>query len=168
MGVVGLVISTHGVGMFAFAPLVGKFVDRIGHLPAIGLGVAMTWGSLVMSGTAPYDGYYLLTAGLFMLGLGWCFCFVAGSSMLFTSAPGDVRQVVEGVADSATWTTVMLGSVSAGILMSVIGYSLLNLTAAAPMLVVLLVVLSTPRLRAVLSSRLALWRGWRPGDGAVR
>jgi len=109
-----------------------------------------------MSGTAPYDGYYLLIAGLFILGLGWCFCFVAGSSLLFASAPADVRQVVEGVADSATWTTVMLGSVGAGMLFSAIGYGLLNLVAAVPMLVILLVVLSTPRLRAVLSSRPAL------------
>ncbi|MDE0131612.1 MAG: MFS transporter [bacterium] len=165
LGVVGLVISTHGVGMFAFAPLVGKLVDRIGHLPALGLGVVMTWGSLIMSGTAPYDGYYLLIAGLFILGLGWCFCFVAGSSLLFASAPADVRQVVEGVADSATWTTVMLGSVSAGILMSGIGYGLLNLAAAVPMLVILLVVLSTPRLRDVLSSRTALRSPLAAGDG---
>jgi len=125
----------------------------------------MTWGSLIMSGTAPYDGYYLLIAGLFILGLGWCFCFVAGSSLLFASAPADVRQVVEGVADSATWTTVMLGSVSAGILMSGIGYGLLNLAAAVPMLVILLVVLSTPRLRDVLSSRTALRSPLAAGDG---
>lgn len=170
LGVVGLVISTHGVGMFAFAPLVGKLVDRIGHLPALGLGVVMTWGSLIMSGTAPYDGYYLLIAGLFILGLGWCFCFVAGSSMLFASAPPQVRQVVEGVADGATWSTVMVGSVGAGMLMNAIGYGWLNVVAAVPMLIIVLLVISTPRLRAALSTLAGpgLTVPGGPGDSPTR
>jgi len=150
--VVGLVISALAVGMFAFAPMVGKFVDRAGHLPALGLGMVVTWFSVFLSGTAPYDGYLPLIAGLFLLGLGWCLCFVAGSAMLFASAPAEVRQVVGGVADWATWATVMLGSLGAGMLMSGIGYGSLNLVAAMPMLVVLLLVLAIPRFRTALSA----------------
>ncbi|MYG91588.1 MAG: MFS transporter, partial [Acidimicrobiia bacterium] len=170
LGVVGLVISTHGVGMFAFAPLVGRLVDRIGHLPALGLGVLMTWGSLLLSGSAPYDGYVLLTAGLFLLGLGWCFCFVAGSSMLFAAAPPQVRQVVEGVADGVTWSTVMVGSVGAGLLMNAIGYSRLNVVAAVPMLVIVFLVALAPRLREALSTLAGsgLTASHEPGDIPTR
>lgn len=150
--VVGLAISALAVGMFAFVPLVGRLVDRTGHLPALGLGVVVTWYSVFLSGTAPYDGYLPLIAGLSLLGLGWCLCFVAGCSMLFASAPADVHQVLGGVADWATWTTVMLGSVGAGMLMGGIGYGSLNLVAAIPMLVVFLLVLSVPRFRAAFSS----------------
>ena len=149
---VGLVISALAVGLFAFAPMVGKLVDRTGYLPALGLGVVVIWFSLFLSGTAPYDGYPRLISGLFLLGVGWCFCFVAGSSMLFASAPSDVRQVLGGVAGWATCATVMLGSVGAGILMSGIGYGSLTLVASVPMLVVFLLVLSTPRFRAAFSS----------------
>ena len=151
LDVVGLVISTHAVGMFAFAPLVGKLVDRLGHVPMVGIGMGVTLVALLLSGTAPDDSYFALTAGLFVLGLGWSFSFVAGSSMLFASAPSDVRQVVEGWADSAIWTMVMVGSVGAGLLMSAIGYGLLNLVAAAPMMVIAFLVFSVPRLRAALS-----------------
>ena len=151
LNIVGLVISVHAVGMFAFAPLVGKLVDRLGHLPMVGMGMGVTLVALLLSGTAPADGYLALAAGLFMLGLGWSFCFVAGSSMLFAAAPADVRQVVEGWADSAIWTMVMIGSVGAGMLMSEIGYSLLNLVAAGPMLLIVLLVVSVPRLRSALS-----------------
>ena len=151
LDVVGLVLSVHALGMFAFAPLVGKLVDRIGYLPSLGIGAVVTWTSLLLSGTAPYESNWHLGAGLFLLGLGWSFSFVAGSSMLFASSPSQVRQVVEGWADSAIWTMVMLGSLGAGLLMSAIGYALLNLVAAGPALVILLVVLSTPRLRAALS-----------------
>jgi len=150
--VVGLAISALAVGMFAFAPMVGKLVDRAGHLLALGLGMVVTWYSVFLSGTAPYDGYLPLIAGLFLLGLGWCLCFVAGSSMLFASAPAEVRQVLEGVADWATWTTVMLGSLGAGMLMSGIGYGSLNLVAAMPMLVVVLLVIAIPRFRTALSA----------------
>ncbi|MDE0231676.1 MAG: MFS transporter [bacterium] len=150
--VVGLVISALAVGMFAFAPLVGRLVDIIGHLPALGLGVMVTWYSVFLSGTAPYDGYFPLIAGLFLLGLGWCSCIVAGSSMLFSAAPADVRRVLGGVVDWASWTTVMLGSVGAGVLMSGVGYRWLNLVAAVPMLVVLLLVLAIPRFRTALSA----------------
>lgn len=151
LDIVGLVLSIHAVGMFAFAPLVGKLVDRIGHLPALGVGMLVTWISLFLSGAAPYEGYGILGAGLFLLGLGWSFSFVAGSAMLFASSPPQVRPVVEGWADSAIWTMVMLGSVGAGLLMSTLGYGLLNLVAAGPALVILLVVFSIPRLRAELS-----------------
>ena len=85
--VVGLVLSIHAVGMFAFAPLVGKLVDRVGHLPMIGMGMGVTAVALILTGTAPADGYLALAAGLFMLGLGWSFSFVAGSSMLFAASP---------------------------------------------------------------------------------
>ncbi len=149
--IVGVVLSSHAIGMFAFAPLVGRFVDRMGNLPAWGLGVLLTWVSLVLTGTAPYEGYGGLIAGLFLLGLGWSFCFIAGSSMLFSSSPADVRQVVEGWADSAIWTMVMVGSVATGFLMNSIGFGPLNLVAAGPPLMIVLLVLAMPRLRMELS-----------------
>ena len=149
--VVGLVISIHTVGMFAFAPLVGKMVDRLGHLGSLGLGVLVTWISLYLSATASYDGYGMLNFGLFVLGLGWCGSFVAGSALLFASAPPDIRQIVEGWSDSAIWVMVMLGSAAAGILMSAIGWGLLNLVAGVIMLAPIVVVLTVPRLRAELS-----------------
>ncbi len=150
LNIVGIVISTHTVGMFLFAPLIGKLVDRIGVLSVLAIGLLTTWGSLLLSGIAPYDGYGVLNAGLFLLGLGWSFSFVAGSSLLFVSSPADVRQVVEGWADSVTHVMVMAGSASAGVLMSAIGFDMLNLVAAVFLLVLLLVVLFRRGLRSEL------------------
>lgn len=152
LNVVGFVLSAHAIGMFAFAPLVGRLVDRIGNLPALGTGALLTWTSLFLSGTAPYEGYGRLMVGLFLLGLGWSFCFVAGSSMLFASAPAGVRQVVEGWADSAIWTMVMVGSVLTGVLMNAIGYGYVNMVAAGPPLVIVLLVFGVPRLRKALTA----------------
>ena len=71
LNIVGFVLSVHAVGMFAFAPLVGKLVDRVGHLPTIGMGMGVTTLALVLTGTAPADGYLAMAAGLFMLSLRW-------------------------------------------------------------------------------------------------
>ena len=150
LDIVGIVISTHTVGMFAFAPWVGKLVDRIGYLPVMGIGLFTTLLSLLLSGIAPHDGYAMLNVGLFLLGLGWCFLFVAGSSMLFASAPADVRQVVEGWADSLIYVMVMTGSAGAGVLMNAIGFGLLNLVSAGLLIFIFLVIFVAPRLRAEL------------------
>ncbi len=149
---VGMVLSVHAVGMFALAPLVGKLADRLGRLPLLGMGMSLTVVSLLLSGTAPPDGLFTLATGLFVLGLGWSCSFIAASSMLFASAPPDVRQVVEGWADSAVWTMVMVGSVGSGVLMGVVGFSWLSLVAALPMLLILVLALAIPRLRTALTT----------------
>ncbi len=149
---VGMVLSVHAVGMFAFAPLVGKLADRLGRLPLLGMGMSLTVVSLLLSGTAPSDGLFALATGLFVLGLGWSCSFIAASSMLFASAPPDVRQVVEGWADSAVWTMVMVGSVGSGVLMGAVGFGWLSLTAALPMLLILVLALAVPRLRTALTT----------------
>ena len=150
LDIVGVVISTHTVGMFAFAPLVGKLIDRLGYLAVLAIGLAVTWASLLVSGVAPYGGYGMLNLGLFLLGLGWSLSFVAGSSMLFSSTPQDVRQVVEGRVDALVYVMVMIGSASAGLLMNAIGFGLLNLVSAGFLLALLLLVSLRPRLRAAL------------------
>ena len=149
---VGMVLSVHAVGMFAFSPLVGRLADRLGPLRMLAIGMSLTVVALLLSGTAPYDGLFFLAAGLFVLGLGWSCLFVASSSMLFASAPPDVRQVVEGWADSAVFTMVMVGSVGSGVLMAAVGYGWLNLTAALPMLFIVAFALAVPRLRAAIST----------------
>ena len=149
---VGMVLSVHAVGMFAFAPLVGKLVDRLGRVPMVGIGMGLTVVAVLLSAAAPYGGLFTLALGLFVLGLGWSFSFIASSSMLFASTPRDVRQVVEGWADSAAWTMVMVGSVGSGVLMGTVGYSWLSLIASLPMLLILALALAVPRLRSAITA----------------
>lgn len=150
LNIVGLVLSAHAMGMFAFAPWVGRLVDRIGSSKGWAVGVLLTLISLVLTGTAPYQGYGMLVAGLFLLGMGWSFAFISGSYLLFTAAPHDVRQVVEGWADSVSWTLVMVGSMATGVLMATVGYGYLSLVAAGPLLGIVVLVLVAQKLRAEL------------------
>ena len=76
----GNIISAHTLGMFFFAPFIGKFVDKVGiEIPAkIGSVIMLTSCLLTLTSS---DVLYL-GFGLFLLGLGWNFTFIATSSAI--------------------------------------------------------------------------------------
>ncbi|MGH2818300.1 MAG: MFS transporter, partial [Actinomycetota bacterium] len=82
LGAVGLVMSSHLIGMFALAPLIGKVVARVGSLKAGIAGMTLLMAAAVGAGFSPPENATLIGASLFLLGLGWCFGFVAGSALL--------------------------------------------------------------------------------------
>ena len=84
---VGLVLSAHIAGMYAFAPVFGWLTDRIGRRPVIGIGVVLLLLACGVAGTAGHDGARL-AAGLTLVGLGWSAAMVAGSTLLSEGVPG--------------------------------------------------------------------------------
>ena len=80
--VIGVVISVHVLGMFAFSPLVGLLADRVGRPPVLGAGGAVLLVALLLCASAPTGMSWQVTAGLFLLGLGWSFCTVSASTLL--------------------------------------------------------------------------------------
>ncbi|MBP2671707.1 MAG: major facilitator superfamily 1, partial [candidate division NC10 bacterium] len=85
---VSLVISAHTLGMFAFSIISGRLTDRWGRGPVIILGSAVMILSCLMA--APSISLVPLLAALFLLGLGWNFAYVAGSTLLADQlSPGE-------------------------------------------------------------------------------
>ena len=64
LGAVGLVLSAHTLGMFAFSPLSGWLSDRFGRIPTIFLGTAVLAISSLMAAVAPPDGGLVLLVAL--------------------------------------------------------------------------------------------------------
>ncbi|CAN5480852.1 hypothetical protein BH24ACT5_BH24ACT5_24170 [soil metagenome] len=94
------VIALHILGMYGFAPLIGRYVDRIGATRAIQIGaVVLGTGTIstVMAGYVPA----LMFAGLFLVGLGWSVALIGGSSLLSRSVPVAARVEVQGTSDLA-------------------------------------------------------------------
>ena len=89
--IVGVVLSLHIAGMFAFAPLMGWLTDRLGRRPVIVGGIALLLVACAVAGTAGH-GSVQLAVGMMLLGLGWSATMVAGSTLLTESvrdrAPG--------------------------------------------------------------------------------
>ncbi len=104
-----LVISVHVLGMFGFAPLIGRWADRMGRVKALWVGAATLGLGTFASVTAGYVPG-LIFLGLFLLGLGWSFALIAGSALLTESLPVSERVGAQGLADV---TMSLLGAVAA-------------------------------------------------------
>ncbi len=97
--IIGVVISVHVLGMFAFAPVVGMLADAIGRPRVLGIGGVILLASLMLGATAPTGSSWQIFGGLFLLGLGWSFATVAASTMLADHVPLRARTDVQGTAD---------------------------------------------------------------------
>lgn len=125
--VIGVVISIHVLGMFAFSPVVGWLADRAGRPATLGTGGVLLLGSLLLSAAAPEGSSALIVAGLFLLGLGWSFATVAASTLVADHAPLDARADVQGAADLVMNLAAAAAGGLAGLVVAVAGYPQLAL-----------------------------------------
>lgn len=135
--IVGVVLSLHIAGMFAFAPILGWLTDRIGRRPVVVAGIALLLGACAVAGTAGHDSVQL-AVGMTLLGLGWSATMVAGSTLLSESVPAQLRASAQGLSD----LTMGLAGASAGAISGVVlqawGYPRLAVLAALATLPLLL------------------------------
>ncbi|WP_374214490.1 MFS transporter [Streptomyces sp. Je 1-79] len=130
---IGLVISGHIAGMYAFSPVMGWLSDRVGRLSVIGLAVGLLSVAALLAGTAgPSHGQ--TAAGLFVLGLGWSAGLVSGSALLTDSVPQAARAAVQGLSDFIMNTAAGVGGLMAGLIVAQAGYGWLNLVGACLLL----------------------------------
>ena len=97
--IIGLVISVHVLGMYAFSPLVGAISDKIGRVKTIQIGILILIASALISGLAPHHDSFTLGLGLFLLGLGWSFTLIAGSTLLSETVSFEMRPSTQGASD---------------------------------------------------------------------
>jgi MFS family permease len=132
LSIIGLVISAHIAGMYAFSPVMGWLSDKWGSPKVILLGVLVLMAAAVIAGTAPMNGSGILGAGLFLLGLGWSATLVAGSSLLAKSVPIDLRPAVQGTSDLMMNGAGALGGALAGLIIAFASYGALCALALIP------------------------------------
>lgn len=130
---IGLVISGHIAGMYAFSPVMGMLSDLFGRLSVIGLAVALLSVAALLAGTAGAS-HGRTAAGLFLLGLGWSAGLVSGSALLTDSVPGPARAAAQGLSDLTMNASAGIGGVMAGLIVAQGGYGLLNLIGACLLL----------------------------------
>jgi MFS family permease len=145
LGAVGIVLSAHTLGMFALSPLSGKLTERVGAVPTIFLGTAVLATSSIMAAAAPPEGGLVLVIALFLLGLGWNFGYVAGSSLLADNLELHERTRIQGTADALIWSTAAAASLGSGLIMAAVGYTWLGILGAAVVVIPVLVLRSHRR-----------------------
>lgn len=130
--IIGLVISIHVVGMYAFSPIVGSVSDRIGRINTIKMGVVTLLLSALISGFAAADDAITLGIGLFLLGLGWSFTLIAGSAFLTESVAPEVKTSAQGASDLVMNLSGAGGGALAGVIIGTLSYGWLCVFAAIP------------------------------------
>lgn len=127
--VIGVVISLHIAGMFALSPVVGWLADRIGRRRTVLVGTVVLAVALLVAGTAPAERPAQVGVGLFLLGLGWSFGLIAGSTLVSESVPAGIRPQAQGASDLTMGLCAAVAGALAGPILDVGGYSGLNLVA---------------------------------------
>ncbi|EPH41768.1 MFS transporter [Streptomyces aurantiacus] len=126
---IGLVISGHIAGMYAFSPVMGWLSDRLGRLAVIALSVGLLGFAALLAGTAGAS-HGQTAAGLFVLGLGWSAALVSGSALLTDAVPQAARAAAQGLSDLTMNTAAGVGGAVAGLVVAQASYAWLNLIAA--------------------------------------
>lgn len=136
LGMIGSVMTAHTLGMFAIAPLTGLLVKHLGtrRMIALGAGVLIAACGLSFVGANP-DRTTLLLPGLLLLGVGWNFTFVAGSTHLMTDLTFKERLNIQGIGDTLTWVAGGTASIVSGFVVSGTSYTSLSLIGAGLALV---------------------------------
>ena len=133
-----MVISAHTLGMFGLSAVTGYMIDRFGRTRMIILGALILIASALVAPVATSE--YSLALSMFLLGLGWNFCYVGGSSLLSDALKGQERARVQGINDALVFSVAGLGSLSAGPLFATGGY--LTVSIAGLVLTAVLIVLT--------------------------
>lgn len=147
--VVGITISLHIAGMYAFAPVVGFVADRYGHRVTIVAGLGIFLASLVIGVVAPGSTGWLIVS-LILLGVGWSFVNVAGSALFSLVVSEDTRASSQGAVDAAANLCGAAAALAAGPLLVLTSFSLLSM---------LSIVVLVPLAVFTASARLGGWHG---------
>lgn len=115
------VISGHVFGMFGLAPLIGRWADKRGRVVALKAGAVILGVGTVTTVVAGYVPV-LMFGGLFLLGVGWNFAFVAGSALLTECLPTGERLGAQGLSDVLMSGLAAVAALGSGFVKSTVGF----------------------------------------------
>lgn len=158
MSQAAFVMQWHVLGMFAPSFITGSLIARYGVLQILLAGGAIMAGAVAfaLSGEALWQ-YW---TALLLLGIGWNFLFIGGSTLLTQTHTTEERGKVQGINDLTVFSLVAIGSLLAGALLHHLGWTGLLLSVLP---VVALPIVATAWLRFGLSSRRAATGARTPG-----
>lgn len=121
------VIQVHVLGMFAPALFTGHLIQRFGVLTIIATGALILIACVLVavSGIA----YHNFMIANLLVGIGWNFCFIGGSTLLTTVYRPSERAKTQAAHDFLEFTTTAITTGLSGIILAWAGWSFVNLLA---------------------------------------
>ena len=132
---VGIVIQFHVLGMFLPSLITGNLINKYGPSNIMYAGTLFYLLTIIMSFFEPNLLNYLIS--LILLGIGWNFLYISGTSLLVTTYQDHEKFKAQGFNDLVVFSATAIGSLSAGVLISITSWKVLNLM-CIPFLVLIL------------------------------
>ncbi len=133
------VIQIHVACMFLPSLIAGNLVKKIGHSKMMYVGVGLYCITVIIS---LFDQSFLnYMLALIFLGFGWNFLFISGTSLLVLTYNEEEKYRAQGFNDFVVYSVHALGSLSAGILIVLTNWKIMNLICIPLIIVIILTTL---------------------------
>lgn len=139
-GSTALVIQWHVVAMFAPSFFTGNLIERYGVMNILTTGAVLTLACVVLNLTGTSLVHFW--TALVLLGLGWNFLFVGGTSLLTHTYRVEEKAFAQSINDFGIFGIVGASALLSGMLHSWIGWQGVNI-AVIPFLIFVLFIIAT-------------------------
>ncbi len=128
------VIQAHVLAMFAPSFFTGHLIKRFGIVNVIIVGTMFTTGAIIFNLLGVNIANF--ACGLILIGLGWNFMFIGGTTLLTQTYKSEEQAKVQALNDFLVFGTVAMTSFSSGAIQEKFGWTAINMTLAVPMTLV--------------------------------
>jgi len=112
LGSTSIVIQLHIIGMFAPSLITGNLIKKFGHSKIIYIGASIYLLCIILSFLEQSFINYMVS--LILLGIGWNFLFITGTSLLVLCYSNKEKFKVQGFNDIIVFSIQSIASLSAG------------------------------------------------------
>ena len=133
------VIRAHSIAMFLPGFLTGRLIQKFGVHQIIMAGGLLMLGCVAVNVYQP-PVYATFMVALALLGVGWNFMFVGGTTILTTAYAPEERVRVQATHDFIVFGSVAGTAVTSGAVQATQGWAVLNLTVVPPVVIAFAVV----------------------------
>ena len=131
-----VVIQFHVAAMFLPSLLTGYLIKKFGHSNIIYVGILLY--SITLLASIFEQSFYNYMFALIFLGLGWNFLFISGTSLLVLTYEEQEKFKAQGLNDFVVYSVHAIGSLSAGIFITLTNWKIMNLICIPFMILIVL------------------------------
>ena len=132
------VIQMHILGMFLPSLFTGNLIKKHGHSKIMYLGILILFLCILLNFID--QSFYNYLFALILLGIGWNFLFISGTSLLMLSYEPHEKFKSQGLNDFIVFSTQATGALSAGFLLNLYNWKVINLLCIPLLIMVFLVI----------------------------
>ncbi|MCU6709169.1 MFS transporter [Paenibacillus sp. J5C_2022] len=143
LGDVGMVIGIHVAAMFLPSLITGVLVDKLGRMTMIVASGITLLASGVLAAAAPPHSMPLLTLALALLGLGWNFGLISGTTLIVDATTPANRAKTQGSVDVLIALAGASSGAMSGMIVAGSSYAVLSLAGGILSLILIPVVVWT-------------------------